>query len=181
MARPKNSLSPDLLVQAEEDYKTLKDGALATRLKAIIAYAEHSAEEIAAIFKVSPRSIFRWVHTYRAQGLEGLRDQPKGHYPSKFTAQQKATILSWVTSGKAATGNAVHWTVKRLQHEIQEVYGITISQPGLWKNLRKWNLVIKKPRPVHDKTDPATQTAFKKNSPRDSTPHNRDEDGGAVF
>lgn len=171
MARPKKSLSPDLLLQAEEDFTTLKDGKLATRLKAVMAYAEHSAEEIAAIFKVSPRTIFRWVHAYCTAGLAGLQDQPKGHFPGKFTAQQQATIKHWVTSGTDARGTPVHWTVKKLQHEIQTVYGIIISQPGLWKNLRKWNLVIKKPRPVHAKADPAAQTAFKKNSTRDSPAH----------
>ncbi len=175
MARPKKSLSKERLMQAEKDFHTLKDGALATRLKAIIAYADHSAEDIATILNVSPRSIFRWIKTYTLHGLEGLRDQPKGHYPSKFTARQKDAIITWITSGKDATGKQVHWTVKKLQHAIQDTYGIAISQPGLWKNLRKWNLVLKKPRPVHENTDSATQEAFKKNSTRAPTMDEQDK------
>ena len=79
MARAKTTLGPETVAKAQEELDKIKDSKLSIQLKAIIAVADHPAENVADILKVSARSIFRWVEKFKAGGVDALRDRPKGH------------------------------------------------------------------------------------------------------
>jgi len=162
MARPKINVDPETVAKAEEELEKIKDSKLSIQLKAIIAAADHPVENVADILKVSARSIFRWITKFKQGSVEGLRDRPKGHMKSKLTQDHKKDIEKWIVSGKNAQGETMHWTLKKLNKEIEEGFGIHISITPLWKHLKKMGLVLKKPRPVHAKADRAAQEAFKK-------------------
>ena len=149
---------------AEKEFNKIKDGKLATQLRAIMAFEENTAEEIAKIFKVSVRTIFRWIQKFSHHGIDGLMDQPKGHYQPKLTEAQKQIIKTWIIHGANATGESVHWTLEKLTYEISTQFGVALTTTGLWKILKKMNLTLKKPRPVHHHADKKAQDAFKKNS-----------------
>jgi transposase len=119
--------------------------------------------QIADILHVSPRSIFRWITKFKEQGIAGLRDQAKGHMKSKLNDAQKTVIEEWLTAGKNASGERIHWTLNKLKREIEKKFDITISTTPLWNHVRKMGLVLKKPRPLHDKANTEEQEAFKKN------------------
>ena len=51
---------------------------------------------------------------------------------------------------------------KKVQKEIEKEFGVTIGTTPLWKHLKKMDLVLKKPRPLHAKADICAQEAFKK-------------------
>ena len=166
MARAKTTLDPETVAKAQEELDKIKDSKLSIQLKAIIAVADHPAEKVADILKVSARSIFRWVEKFKAGGVEALKDRPKGHLRSKLNEEHKKTIERWVTTSKTAQGEPVHWTLRRLRTEIKKVFGVHIGVTPLWTHLKKMDLVLKKPRPLHAKADKDAQEAFKKTSKR---------------
>ncbi len=164
MPRQSRNFTHEHALKAEEEFNKLKEGKLATQLRAIMAFEDNSAEQIAKIFKVSIRTVFRWINRFIEHGVEGLKDQPKGHFPSKLTEAQKDQIRSWIISSKNAKDEPVHWTLEKLKSEIFNVFKIEITTTALWKNLKKMGLTIKTPRPVHHKADKSAQEDFKKNS-----------------
>jgi transposase len=163
MARPKINVDSETIAKAEEELEKIKDSKLSIQLKAIIAAAEHPVENVANVLKVSARSIFRWITKFKEGSVEALRDRPKGHMRSKLTEEYKKEIEQWIVSGKNAKGEAVHWTLKGLRKEVEKEFGIHIGITPLWKHLKKMDLVLKKPRPVHAKAERNAQEAFKKN------------------
>ena len=163
MARPKINVDSETIAKAEEELKKIKDSKLSIQLKAIIATAEHPVENVANVLKVSARSIFRWITKFKEGSVEALRDRPQGHMRSKLREEYKKEIEQWIVSGKNAKGEAVHWTLKGLKKEVEKEFGIHIGITPLWKHLKKMDLVLKKPRPVHAKAERNAQEAFKKN------------------
>lgn len=165
MARPKKKVDTETMVNAEQELKELRDGKLSLQLKSIIASGEHPVEKVAEIMKFSKRSIFRWVDKFKKDGIEGLKDKPKGHMRSKLNEEHKKQLECWLTSSKNAQGEIVHWTLKKLQHELNQQYDVQIGTTPLWKHLKKMGFVLRKPRPVHVKSDPEIQEASKKTKP----------------
>ena len=111
MPRPKRNVDGETVAKAEEELRNIKDSKLSIQLKAIIASADHKVEEVAEILRVSTRSIFRWIARFKKEGVNGLRDQPKGHMRSKLTEDHKKQIEQWILRGENVRGEAVHWIV----------------------------------------------------------------------
>lgn len=163
MVPDKLILDASTIAKAEYELKQIKDHRLSIQLKAIIACGEHAVGEVAEILQCSVRSVFRWIHKFRDGGIDGLRDKPKGHMRSKLTEESKASILKWVEQGKNAGGESVNWTLDKLRKELEDVFDISIGITSLWKQLKKMDLVLRRPRPIHCKTDKQVQEEFKKN------------------
>lgn len=163
MSRPKLNVDPGTVRKAEEELCKIKESKLAIQLQGIIAAARHPVHQIADIFHVSPRSIFRWITKFKEQGITGLRDQPKGHMKSKLNDAQKMVIEEWLIAGKNASGERIHWTLNKLKREIEKEFAVTIGTTPLWNHVHRMGLVLKKPRPLHDKANTEEQEAFKKN------------------
>jgi len=164
MARQSRKFTREIAIKAEKEFNRLGEGKLARQLLAIMAFEDNSAEHVAKTFKVSIRTVFRWLHKFIEHGVDGLRDKPKGHYPSKLTDAQWEQVRVWIVSRKNTRNEPVHWTLKKIKHEILNTFDIEITIPALSKNLKKRGLTLKRPRPVHYKADKAAQEAFKKNS-----------------
>lgn len=163
MPRPKMNVDPGTVQRAEEELSNIKEGKLAIQLQGIIAAARHPVHQIADILHVSPRSIFRWITKFKEQGVLGLRDQPKGHMKAKLNDTQKMMIEEWLIAGKNASGEGTHWTLHKLKGEIEKEFAVSIGMTPLWNHVRRMGLVLKKPRPLHDKANAEEQEAFKKN------------------
>jgi transposase len=163
MPRQKMNVDAGTVQKAEEELRRIRESKLAIQLQGIIAAARHPVSQIADILQVSPRSIFRWVTKFKEHGIAGLQDQPKGHMKAKLNDAQKARIKAWLIAGTDASGERIHWTLNTLKREIEKEFAVTVGTTPLWNHLRRMGLVLKKPRPMHDKADPESQEAFKKN------------------
>ena len=163
MPRQNLNFNHDIVLKAEEEFHKLKEGKLAIQLRAIMAFEDNTAEHIAKIFKVSIRTIFRWIHRFSKYGIEGLKDQPKGHNKPKLTEDQKQQLKTWIINGKNSNDELIHWTLEKLKAEVEKIFGVKMSTMALWKNLKKLGLTLKKPRPIHHKADKEAQNIFKKN------------------
>ncbi len=140
MATSKKTVDRKLIAKAEEEFKKLKDHNVYIRLIAIIQTGNRPVNEVARDFKVSSRSIFRWIKRFKKEGVDGLRDKPKGHNPSKLTDNHKRQIFQWYRDGQNARGDPIKWTLENLKCEIQREFGISISIMPLWSHLRKMGL-----------------------------------------
>jgi transposase len=163
MARPKSKIDPKTLENAETELKKLAHSKLSLQLKAIIASSDNTVQEVAKIFKVADRTVFRWVDRFTESGIDGLRDRPKGHLSSKLSQEHLNEIENWILSGKNAAGQSICWTLGRLQNEVETTFEISIGITALWNYLGKMNLVLRKPRPEHASADKQLQSEFKKN------------------
>lgn len=156
-------LDAETIKKANLELNSIKDSRLSIQLKAIIASGEHTVEDVAHILHYSARTIFRWIRKFKELGIAGLRDKPKGHMRSKLTDTHRAQILEWIDTRQDHRGERINWSIDKLIAEVKNVFGVEISKTPFWKQLKKMGLVLRKPRPVHYKTDKSVQEAFKKN------------------
>lgn len=163
MSRPKPAFMDGLAERAQVDLDTVDSQGVAVKLKAIVAVAKHKAELVADIMGVAPQTIWRWVKSYKADGVEGLYPKEKRPKPSKLTAIQKTQVIEWVDNAKTPKGEHAHWTLEKLRYAIAEVFGVTLGLNTIWVWLRKEGRKPKVPRPRHYQADEQAQADFKKN------------------
>ena len=162
MARPKEIIDQSLVGEARKELERFRDGKIYLRLIVIVRAGEHPIVEVAKFFGLSRDTVSRWIKRFRREGVEGLRDRPKGHNPSKLSDEQKEEIAKWVETGKDAHQKVIHWTLTRLQQEVASVWGVRVSVFPLWDLLHKLGFRQKVPRQVHAKADPKAQETLKK-------------------
>ncbi len=163
MGRSKNVIDAPLAERARAELGRMRDAKVCKRLQAIASCERQPVNVVAVVLGVSRRSIWLWAKRFKEQGLEGLREHPRGHRPPKLSSDQLAAMERWLAEGGDDRGAPVHWTLARLQVEILEVFGVRIGISALWKRVRALGFRQKVPRPRHRKGDPKQQEAFKKN------------------
>lgn len=163
MARKQELVDETLRKQAEEALGQIRDGKICQRLQAIISCYSHSPRLVAEVIGRDRSMVWRWVKRFRAEGVEGLRDRPRGHNPAKLGKRERAQIRRWLEGGKNRRGEPVHWTLEKLRAEIAVVFGREVGQTPLWNLVRQLGFRQKVPRPAHEQSDPRAQAAFKKN------------------
>ncbi len=160
--------------QAEREIESLPFGIEVFRLTAIVAIgAGKTFAEAASFFRVHVQTLYRWVRNYKARGLEGLKDNPRGHRRKKLSPEQEEIVKKWLADQQTADGLPIHWTVDLLRLHILEQLGVSISKTRLWTWMRAWKFTLKVPRPKHRKGDPQLQAEFKKKSGRPNRLHAR--------
>ena len=147
-----------------KEIKSISDSDIVIKLKAILASITHKESDVAEMYGIALSTLTRWISVYKKEGAGGLKNKSRGHNPSKLTEEEKSIIKKWIFSCKDNLGQPVHWTLKRLIHEISEVFGKEVKKSPLWVTLRNMKLTLKKPRPKHHLSNPEAQVAFKKNS-----------------
>jgi transposase len=149
-----------------------RDAKAARRMLAIALVLEGKERKTAAQTCGMDRQTLRdWVHRYNAEGLAGLKNRKAPGRPSRLTAAQKAELAALVEKGPdAAKDRVVRWRCADLKRRIEEMFGITLHERTLGKQLKALGYVRLSVRPQHPKSDPQTQAAFKKISPRRSPP-----------
>ena len=165
MARPKLLVDEALVVQARADLKELNNHQVCVRLQAIISCADHAMTTVASVMRISPSTLRRWVRGFRESGVDGLRDNPKGHRRAKLSHEQQTQVRQWLEESKDARGEPIHWTLEKLAAEIHRAFGVSLTLTPLWRWVRIWGFRQKIPRPSHAQADPEAQAAYKKNSP----------------
>jgi transposase len=132
MARPKSVFSEDLAMRARSDLEHLDRNKITPKLQAIIAATKYPVASVAEIVGVASETIWRWASAYQKDGLKGLYPKTRAPKPSKLNSIQKATVLSWIDTGKTAKGENIHWTLERLRQAISEEFGITLGINTIW-------------------------------------------------
>ena len=125
-----------------------------------------TTREVAEVVGVEERTVQRWLAWYRAGGLaevEGRHAHGKGAAPF-LTPEQRAELADEVETGRFRTAAEIRaW--------VEERWGVSYTEGGMYALLGRLRCAPKVPRPVHEKVDHLAQARSKKGASR--TPSRR--------
>jgi transposase len=135
------------------------DARLRMRCQAVLMAARgrphgHIAEDLA----VSVRTLQRWLHRYRQQGLGGLEIRWAPGRAAKIPASLAPEILDWVRQGPAGCGlDRANWTYEELAIYLYQVKGLTVSAPTMRTFCQRHGVRPYRPTYQYLKAHPAQQ------------------------
>lgn len=104
---------------------------------------------------VTRRSLERWVKTYRAHGVAGLRGRKRPGRRRRIGEAQRRSIAETVLKGPKAFGYLKNeWSIRLLSRHLTRELGIKISKTHVWEILRELRIVYKRPKAVVKSPDP---------------------------
>ncbi len=121
----------------------------------------HTTREASEVLGVDERTVQRWLAWYRAGGLAPLEGRHAGSQgaPSYLTAVQQVEVAEEVATGRFRTAAEIRaW--------VQERWGVSYTEGGMYALLKRLRCAPKVPRPVHEKTDHLAQARWKKGGSR---------------
>jgi len=149
-------------LELEKRIRATSNARMRTRLLAVSHFIDgKSRYQIADFLKVSRTSVNKWISVYINEGIDGLTEKKHTGRPSNLTLEQLNTLKQFVTN------NAVKVEGGRLQGTdiiafIESEFCISYSLSGVYKLLRKMDLVWITTRSKHPKQSIAAQEDFKK-------------------
>ena len=126
------------------------------RVELVLAFFEGATyREIERRYRVSSRTIAKWIERYRAEGLAGLRSRPKpGRTPSCRTA-----LLKWLP-GVVHQSPRLHaieqdrWTLQALQDLCVRQTGLRPSRESVRRALLRFGQSWKRAKRTITSPDP---------------------------
>ena len=87
-----------------------------------------SCYQIARWFGDDPRSVERWVHTFKRNGAQGLRQSHTGGRPQRLDDAASARLCAELALSPRAAGYAQsRWNGTLVAHHVLSGYGITLG------------------------------------------------------
>jgi transposase len=107
-----------------------------------------------------------WVHRFNAEGLAGLVDRRSPGRPARLSPDQKAELAALVEAGPdRERDGVVRWRRIDLKRRIETMFGVTMHERTVGKQLAALGFRRLSVRPQHPKADVEAQEVFKKTSP----------------
>jgi transposase len=121
----------------------------------------YSADEIAEFLGISPRTVWRWLASFRDRGPEGLAARPVTGRPRKLTLTQEKIALRWLRGSPTEHGFTTElWTAARLAQLIEEEFAIRFHPRSLSAWLKDRGFTPQKPERIPRERDPGTIAAW---------------------
>ncbi len=151
---------PAVAAEIEELYRKEKDVRRKNRLLALklVARGEDDSKAIARICGIAPNYLFKWLKTFREQGLDGLLGYGKPG-PKEGSRQGLSPEVAAELESKLGAGEFV--TAVAAQRWLKEVHAVDRPYSTVWRWLKKAGGVLLVPRPSHSKKDPAASDQFR--------------------
>ena len=120
-----------------------------------------TTREVAEVLGVDERTVQRWLAWYRAGGLAPLERRHAGSQgaPSFLTVEQRAELADEVATGRFRTA-------AEIRQWVQERWGVSYTEGGMYALLTRLRCAPKVPRPVHEKADHLAQAWWKRGGSR---------------
>ena len=132
-----------------------KYGAIANKLKAVIATQQHGISKVAEIFNISRSTLTLWIKSVNSNKIEELTvAEGRGRKP-KLNPKQLLIVEGWLIKDPSIT-------VSKLADRILRELNVDVAIPTLYKIVRSMSFSYITPRPKHYKQDEAKQDEFKK-------------------
>lgn len=107
----------------------------ADRARAVLLSTDGwSSQQIASAFGVTADSVRRWRSWFKSEGVAGLRASPRPGREAVKSEHALAVVSALLVEPVTDRPN---WTLPRLQAEIAERAGLSISKSQLSKTLKK--------------------------------------------
>ena len=104
---------------------------------------------------VSSKSVERWVQSYTAHGLEGLRLKHHPGRPSRYKGKRGERIIQLALKSPTLFGYLQQdWNLRLLARHLTREVGIGIGKTRLSEILRNAGIVYKRPKAVVRSPDP---------------------------
>jgi transposase len=121
----------------------------------------YSTDEVAEFLGISPRSVWRWIASFRDRGAKGLAARPVPGRPRKLALTQEKIALRWLRGSPLEHGFATElWTAPRLAQLIEEEFGIRFNHRSLCAWLKDRGFTPQKPQRVPRERDPGAIAAW---------------------
>lgn len=86
-------------------------------------------DSIAVRFRLSPATVYLWLHRFNDAGLAGLEDKPRHGRPPTYTTEQVATVVATALAKPQTLGLPfAAWTLDRLAAYLAEQQGIAMKR-----------------------------------------------------
>ncbi len=129
-----------------------------TRLQGLwLVRTGRTTREVAEVVGVEERTVQRWLAWYREGGLAAVTGRHAGGHgaPSFLTADQRTELADEVATGRFRTA-------AEIRRWVQERWGVSYTEGGMYALLGRLRCAPKVPRPVHEKADHLAQVRWKK-------------------
>jgi transposase len=135
------------------------------RLRAVLSVARgNHVPMVARSMSVAQRAVRQWVHGYNRSGLIGLQDQRKGRR-CRLSDSQLEKIRTRLREGARPEDGVCSLRGRDIQHILEKEFHVRYGRSSVYYLLHhQLGMSYLKPRPLHRKTDPEAQAAFKKTS-----------------
>jgi len=148
--------------QAELDslYRKTRDPRIRTRAQMVLLSAEQGlpAGEIAAVVRENRSTVWRWLKRYLAEGVEGLKDEPRAGRPANVTDAFRTELVAVVRQRPRSLGQPYSlWTLQRLVDYMAEKTGLRVSTETVRRLLKKAEIVLSRPQHKISSPDPEYQ------------------------
>ena len=109
-----------------------QSGAVRLRDRAtIIAWSAAGwwVSDIARIVRMTPQVVRKWIRRFNAEGLDGLKDQPRSGRPATYTAEQIGEVIAVALLKPDRLGLPFGcWTLDRLEAYLNEERDLAIKR-----------------------------------------------------
>ncbi len=115
----------------------------------------YDVADVAIIFKVHTRTLYKWLQADRKSGAAGLKAKPAKGRRRKLSPKQERTVLSWFTQDPRSFGFRTElWTAPRVRQLIHQKWGIAFHERYLnhWLAIR--HITPQKPERQARERDP---------------------------
>jgi transposase len=153
-------LNREQLAELEELYQKTDKPRYRTRAQMVLLSSEKGlkAEEVAQIVRESHITVLRWLKRYLAEGIEGLKDDPRPGRSTIVTEEYRKQLLEVVRRRPRSLGLEYSmWTLQRLSEYLAEESGIRISHETVRRELAKEGIVFSRPQHTISSPDPEYQ------------------------
>jgi transposase len=128
---------------------------------ALLALKGWEAVEIAEALSSNRRTVQAWAYRYRDGGIEGLvAVKSKGHAP-RLAPQRNAEFVARMTSGPREPDGVCTLRARDAQRILLDEFGVRYELKSVYDLMHRLGLSCLKPRPRHEKNDPAAMKVFK--------------------
>jgi transposase len=163
------SQTPEQMQALDELYRTTRDVRLRSRAHMILLAAERgwTASVISEVVRCDENTVRLWLKRYMAEGIEGLKDDPRPGISPKVTPGYEEKLLAAVHVRPRSLDLAFStWTLQRLADYLAEETGIRVNAETVRLHLAKREIVLS--RPQHKISSPDPEYTVKKR--RSKTP-----------
>ena len=131
----------------------------------LLAFEGLEGDEIAQRIGRSPRFVDEWVGRYRRGGLWAFAPRkPRGATP-KLTPEQVAQLKARLDAGPRPEDGVCTLRGKDIVRIIEQELGVKHTLGSIYGVLDRIGYSCLKPRPRHEKNDPAVMEAFRQQAP----------------